>query len=75
MTRLTITDDGKGLEPGATNNGVFEGHGIENMRARARMLGGELLLHDDQVRGLGLELLIPCDGLNRDKVEFEASES
>jgi signal transduction histidine kinase len=72
MTRLTITDDGKGLEPGATSNGAFEGRGIENMRARARMLGGELLLHDDQERGLGLELAIPCDGTNRDEADLEA---
>jgi signal transduction histidine kinase len=73
-TRLMICDDGKGLEPGLTGNGASEGHGIGNMRARAQMLGGELLLHDDLERGFGLELVIPCDGLNRDGVGSEAQE-
>jgi signal transduction histidine kinase len=74
ITRLTISDDGQGLAPRATSNGAFEGRGIENMRARARMMGGELLLHDDQERGFGLELVIPCSSLNRDGAELEAQE-
>ncbi len=73
-TRLVISDDGKGLQPGATGNGGVEGHGLENMRARARMLGGELLLHDDQERGLGLELVIPCDGPHREAAGLETQE-
>jgi two-component system sensor histidine kinase UhpB len=75
ITRLTISDDGHGLAPGATSNGAFEGRGIENMRARARMMGGELLLHDDRERGLELELKIPCGSLNRGEAELEAQES
>ena len=44
------------------------------MRARARMVGGELVLHNGQEHGLRLELVIPCDGLNREGAELETQE-
>ena len=73
-THLTITDDGTGLNFDSMSNGALEGHGITNMQARARMLGGELVLHDGAERGLRLELVIPCDGLNREGAESETLE-
>jgi hypothetical protein len=47
---------------------------MANMRARARMLGGELVLQDGQELGLRLELVIPCDGLNREGEELVTQE-
>jgi signal transduction histidine kinase len=73
-THLVITDDGRGLDSGPVGNGVLEGQGMANMRARARMLGGELVLQDGQELGLRLELVIPCDGLNREGEELVTQE-
>jgi signal transduction histidine kinase len=61
-TRLTVTDNGNGITPGALGNNGRHGQGITNMRDRARLLGGDLVLENGPGRGLHLELTIPCDG-------------
>jgi signal transduction histidine kinase len=66
-TCLTITDNGCGIRPEAVVDGVYQGQGIANMRARARMLGGDLILNNKLGQGLSLELIIPCNG-SRDGV-------
>jgi signal transduction histidine kinase len=73
-TRLVIADDGKGLDPDTVGNGALQGQGIANMQARACMLGGELVLQNGQEQGLRLELVIPCDSLNRDEAGLETQE-
>jgi signal transduction histidine kinase len=35
---------------------------MANMQARARMLGGQLIVQNGPGRGLQLELVVPCDG-------------
>ena len=46
---LTITDDGQGIPPD-----YVAGYGLQNMRDRARLLGGELTLHSQPGQGVRL---------------------
>jgi signal transduction histidine kinase len=66
-TQLTVSDNGRGIAPdhladdnpiGAARNG----HGIDNMHARAHTLGGTLDLENQPGEGFRLVLTIPCDG-------------
>ena len=66
-TQLIISDDGRGMapdllagdhQPGTAHNG----HGIDNMQARAHALGGTLDLEIEQGQGFKLVLTLPCDG-------------
>jgi signal transduction histidine kinase len=68
-TCLTVADDGQGMDPVALADNGHQGQGLANMQARARMLGGELVLRSEPGEGLRLELVIPCDG--RRSVETE----
>jgi signal transduction histidine kinase len=61
-TRLTVADDGQGLALASLTNNGREGQGMANMRERARLLGGDLVVLSEPERGLRLELTIPCDG-------------
>jgi signal transduction histidine kinase len=62
FTYLTISDNGRGLDDEALNGGNPRSQGIANMRARAHLLGGDLLLDTDTGPGLRLTLKIPCAG-------------
>jgi signal transduction histidine kinase len=62
VTHLTVTDDGKGLALDSSDNGIHHGEGMVNMRARARMLAGDLHLESKPGHGLRLTLSIPCHG-------------
>lgn len=61
--RLAIADDGRGLpEPAATSAGgerALGGHGLENLRARAAQLGGDLRLSSTPGGGTTVELSAP----------------
>lgn len=62
FTYLTVSDNGRGLDPEALNGGNPQSHqGIANMRTRARLLGGELVVDTKTGPGLRLTLSIPCD--------------
>jgi signal transduction histidine kinase len=64
-TCLTVSDNGKGIDPDSVTDRTYQGQGIANMRARARMLGGDLILDSKAGQGLRLELTVPCkDGGN-----------
>jgi signal transduction histidine kinase len=73
-TRLTVTDDGRGIAAGRLGNDGRHGQGIANMQHRARQLGGDLLLENLPGQGLQLQLTIPCDGRTEPETETEAQE-
>jgi ligand-binding sensor domain-containing protein/two-component sensor histidine kinase len=52
---LTIADDGKGFEIAKAS----EGNGLDNMRNRAKRLGGELKIASQPGQGTSLMLLVP----------------
>jgi signal transduction histidine kinase len=51
-----IADDGRGIN-GSTHHG--DGHGLNNMRSRARDLGGELTVMPGDQGGTRVQLLVP----------------
>ncbi len=55
---LTITDDGQGIPPD-----YVAGYGLQNMRDRARMLGGELTIHSQPGQGARVQLIVPSEVL------------
>jgi signal transduction histidine kinase len=64
-TCLTVADDGSGLRLDPTRESSHYGHGLSNMQARARLLGGELAFDNKPGHGLRLILTVPCgDGKN-----------
>ncbi len=60
-TTLTVIDNGKGMRIGSRTAMRYGGQGISNMQARARLMGGDLVLDNHRGRGLRLELIVPCD--------------
>jgi signal transduction histidine kinase len=56
QVRLTVTDDGKGLDPASPAGGRQRGLGIANMRARADLIGGQFTL--DSAPGQGVRLTV-----------------
>ncbi len=71
VTRLTVTDNGRGLAFPALSNDGHHGQGIVNMQERARLLGGDLRLENKPGQGLRLQLTIPCDGCKDSRAETE----
>jgi signal transduction histidine kinase len=59
-TTLTIADDGQGMAPSALEEGRYQGNGLGNIRTRARMLDGDLLIDSQPDEGVTLALTIPC---------------
>ena len=55
LLALRITDDGVGFDL----NTDGEGHGLENMRQRAAVLGGELLIDTRSGKGTTIDLRLP----------------
>jgi signal transduction histidine kinase len=56
------------------SNGNHQGQGIANMRNRALMLGGDLVLDSEPGHGLLLQLTIPCEKCGDLEVGKEAQE-
>jgi signal transduction histidine kinase len=74
-TCLVVADDGRGIDPTAPSGDGHQGQGMANMQARARLLGGELVLKDNAGQGHALELTIPCEGVKGVEVEPQGQES
>ena len=73
-TQLTVTDNGRGIAFGTSGNGNRQGQGILNMRERARLLKGDLVLDNNPGQGLRLQLTVPCDGCQGSRAVMEAQE-
>ncbi|MEW6247371.1 MAG: sensor histidine kinase [Nitrospirota bacterium] len=54
--RLIVEDDGAGFQTGAAHK---QGHGLRNMDARARKLGGRLAVHSEPGRGTRIVCDVP----------------
>jgi signal transduction histidine kinase len=54
--RLSVRDNGSGFNPGSVHD---VGHGLANMAARARKLGGRLDIHSRPRQGTKVRLDIP----------------
>ncbi len=59
---LAIADNGQGFDPDLVVDG--RGNGLQNMRERAQVLGGEISFRSRSGGGTRVELLIPFDQLN-----------
>jgi PAS domain S-box-containing protein len=58
--QLSVTDDGKGIDPVILDRGSPEGHfGLSGIRERAKMINGHLTLWSEPGRGTKVELDIP----------------
>ncbi len=60
VVRMRIVDSGKGFDVTKASGGL----GLPSMRARLRMLGGELLLHSAPGNGTALIAQVPLKALN-----------
>ncbi len=58
--RLVVADNGLGLEPAALETTALNGHGIPNMQARARLLGGTLAIRSSPGQGTEVAVTVPC---------------
>ncbi len=56
QVRLTVTDDGKGMDPASPGGLGRRGWGIANMRTRAELMGGQFTL--DSAPGEGVRLAV-----------------
>jgi signal transduction histidine kinase len=52
---LTVKDNGRGFDPNTDNSG----YGLRNMRDRARLLGGELMIESEPGSGTEIRLTMP----------------
>jgi ligand-binding sensor domain-containing protein len=55
MLEMSISDDGKGLQSETTEHG----HGLVNMRMRAKSIGGQCAIVNNSGRGLRVQVRIP----------------
>jgi signal transduction histidine kinase len=56
---LAVQDDGRGFDP--TRVAAYEGHGLRNMDARARALGGKLLVESAPDKGTLVKAIVPME--------------
>ena len=56
---LTVQDDGSGMPD---QSAAFSGMGLRIMRHRARMLGGQLDIHEEAARGVTISCSFPING-------------
>ncbi|RPI51502.1 MAG: sensor histidine kinase [Chloroflexi bacterium] len=70
ITRLIVTDNGRGLDPSLPAASGRNGQGIANMQARAEIMGGDLQVVSGPGAGVCLTLSVPC-GSSRDEMELE----
>jgi signal transduction histidine kinase len=60
-TSLRVADNGRGVALDSMTMREHCGQGIANMRARAHLMGGDLILESKPGSGLNLELIVPCN--------------
>jgi signal transduction histidine kinase len=59
--RMRVRDDGKGIDPTILSGQVPEGHfGLNGMRERAKLIGGDLTVWSEVDAGTEVELCIPA---------------
>ena len=59
--RMRVRDDGKGIDPAVLSGQVPEGHfGLNGMRERAKLAGGDLTVWSEVHAGTEVELRIPA---------------
>jgi signal transduction histidine kinase len=56
---LAVRDDGRGFDPARV--AAYEGHGLRNMDARARALGGKLLVESALGKGTIVKAIVPME--------------
>lgn len=57
---LSVIDDGRGFVPETVLNGMVGHLGLQNLRSRARKLGGELTVTSTPEKGATISVRIPC---------------
>lgn len=57
---LSVRDDGRGFVPDTVLNGMVGHLGLQNLRSRARKLGGELTVTSAPDKGATIAVRIPC---------------
>lgn len=60
--RLTVADDGRGLDSTRQIHPGHEGHGIGNMQTRAQLLGGQFAMESTPGHGVQLTVVAPFSG-------------
>ena len=58
--KLIVTDDGAGIGAMGVEGGEGNGYGLSNMQARARLMGGELILAGMPEGGTQMVLTVAC---------------
>jgi signal transduction histidine kinase len=56
MLRITVIDNGRGFRPEETSG---EGLGVQGMKERARLLGGDLSVSSEPSGGTAVQLEVP----------------
>jgi signal transduction histidine kinase len=56
---LTVKDNGRGFDP--THVTAYEGHGLRNMEARTRLLGGRLSVESEPGKGAAVKVTVPIE--------------
>lgn len=59
--RLAVTDDGTGMRTMNAKGDDQQGYGIANMQARARLMGGDLILESAPEGGMRVAVTVPCN--------------
>jgi len=59
--RLTIGDDGVGLQAQRESSWSGNGHGLANIRSRVKVLAGDLTLESAPGGGTIVDVVIPCN--------------
>jgi signal transduction histidine kinase len=58
---LVVKDNGRGFDPSRV--AAYEGHGLRNMEARTRMLGGRLSVESEPGKGTTVKVSVPIETL------------
>jgi len=56
---MSIRDNGRGFD--RANVRAYEGHGLRNMEARARLLGGKFAVHSEPGQGTTVTVTVPIE--------------
>jgi signal transduction histidine kinase len=69
--QLDIADNGRGIRPGSGEK--IPSLGMVGMRARARQLGGELIVENRKDGGLDIHIEVPLRQVEPDAVQEDSS--